>query len=76
MLLLIAIQIVVVGQILVGGEEEAASATGRVADDLIRARLDAIDNGVDQGPRREVLPRALGTFGGALGQQPFVDVES
>ena len=36
--------------------------------------MDAIDDRLDELPRREVLASSLGRFFGALGEQPFVDV--
>ena len=65
---------VCVHQPLVGGDEEAAGAAGRVADRELRlaARvgLHAADDGLDQDARREVLPGALLALAGRLLQQP------
>ena len=56
--LLIAIELEVVLEVFVRGEEEAAGAAGGIGDDLFRLRADAVDDGVDEHARREVLPRA------------------
>ena len=71
---------------LVGGDEEAAGAAGRVADGEVladsRVGLDAADHALDQRARREVLAGALLALGRGLLQQPFegggldVDVEA
>jgi hypothetical protein len=58
----------------VGTQEEAARATGRVADGVVRVGLHHIDDGADQLPRREILAGALGRLLGALGQEALVDV--
>ena len=59
MLLLIAVQILLIGQILVGGEEDADGATGWVADHLIRARPDQHEVKI----RRGILPAVERTRG-------------
>ena len=46
-LLLVAVQLEVVLEVLVGGEQEAAGAAGRVGDDLARLGLDAVDDRLD-----------------------------
>ena len=62
--LLVAVELEVVLEVLVGGEEEAAGAAGRVGDHLAGLRPHAVDDGVDQRARREVLPRpALDVLG-------------
>ena len=70
---------------LVGGDEEAAGAAGRVADREVladaRVGLHAADHALDERPRREVLAGALLALAGGLLKQPLegrgldVDVE-
>lgn len=45
---LVLVHVVVVDDMIVGGQQEAAGAAGRVADGIFAGRLDAIDDGVDQ----------------------------
>ena len=45
--------------VIVGGQQEAAGAGCRVANGVVGGRLDAIDDGLDELPRREVLARPL-----------------
>ena len=62
--LLVLIELVVGGDVGVSREEKAAGATRRISDDLSRPRPHAVHQGVDQGPRREILARtALGILG-------------
>jgi hypothetical protein len=44
--------------VVVGGEQKAARAAGRVADGLADLRIHAAHDGLDHRPRREVLPGA------------------
>ena len=53
-------------------EEKTASATSRIRDDLARHRAHAVDQRVDQRPRREVLPRAALRVLGVPLQQALV----
>ena len=62
------------GDVIVSGQEKAPRAGGGIADGVVDRRLDAIDDGFDELTRREVLACTLGAFGGALGEQAFVDV--
>ena len=60
--------------VVVGGEQEAAGAAGRVADRLAGLGSDGVDDRLDQRPRGEILPgAALGVLGVFL-QQPLVGV--
>lgn len=52
-------QLVVLGDVVVGRQEEAAGAAGRVADDLAGGGLHHVHDGADERTRGEVLPRAL-----------------
>ena len=68
------VQLVVLLDVAVRGEQEAAGAAGRVGDDFAGLRLDAVHDGIDERARREVLARAaLDVLGVAL-QQPLVRV--
>ena len=70
----IQIEVVRVGDEVVGGQEETARAAGRVGDELGRFGPYAFDHGADEGARREILP---GTRFGVLGvslQQIFVNI--
>ena len=65
---------VVVDDVVVGREQKAAGAAGRVADGLAGLGRDDIDHGLDQRPRGEVLAGAgLGVLGVLL-QQPLVGI--
>jgi hypothetical protein len=67
------VQTMVGDEVVVGGEEEAAGAAGRVGDGLAGERTDAFDHGFDQRARGEVLAGAgLGVLGVAF-EQVFVD---
>jgi hypothetical protein len=50
---------VAVDDVVVRREEEAAGAAGRIADRFLRPRVHHLHDGLDQRPRREVLPRAV-----------------
>ncbi len=69
-----AVELVVAGEVVVGGEQEAAGAAGRVDDDLARLRLHAVDDRLDERARREVLPRAALDVLGVPLQQALVGV--
>lgn len=60
--------------VVVGGEQKAAGAAGRVADGLADLRIHAAHDGLDHRPRREVLPGAGFHLGGVLLQQALVDL--
>jgi hypothetical protein len=64
----------VLADVVVGRQQEAAGAAGRVADGLARPGLHHVDHGLDERPRGEVLARARLDVLGVLLQQPFVDV--
>ncbi len=49
-------------------------AVCKIAHTVVGRRLHAIDNRSNEFTRGEVLPSTLGRFGGALCQQPFVNV--
>ena len=74
LLRLVELVVVRVGQEVVGGEEEAAGAAGRIGDGLARLGPHAFDHRADQRARREVLSRAGFGVLGVLLQQAFVDV--
>ena len=60
--------------VVVGGQQEAAGAAGRVADGVVRAGAHHVHDGLDQRARREVLAGAgLHVLGVAL-QQGLVGV--
>jgi hypothetical protein len=64
----------VAGEEVVGRQEEAAGAAGRVGDGLQGLGAHALHHGLDERARREVLPgAALGVLGVLL-QQALVDV--
>ena len=56
--LLVAVEVAVALEVLVRGEQETTRAAGRIDDDLSGLRLHAVDDGLDDPPGREVLPRA------------------
>ena len=56
----------------VGAQEEAARATGRVADAIAGLRKRHVDDGRDQRPRREVLARSSGALLGGLLDQALI----
>jgi hypothetical protein len=57
MLPLVAIQrTVVLGDVVVGRDQEAAGARRRIADRAARSGCHGVDHGPDQGPWGEVLP--------------------
>ena len=60
-LLLVLVQVlpVVLDDVVVGRQQEAAGAAGRVADGVVGGRPDAVDDGLDEFARREVLPGPL-----------------
>jgi hypothetical protein len=64
---------VVGSHVIVGGDEEPAGAAGRVADHLPGSRGHHVDDGLDEGTRREILPRARLDVLGVLFQEPLVD---
>jgi hypothetical protein len=65
---------VVPHDVLVGRQQEAAGAACRVADRVPWAGLHHVNDGPDEGPRREVLSRAPLRLCGVLLQQPLVRV--
>ena len=75
-LVLVHVTVVRLGldDMIVGGQQEAAGAAGRVADGVFGSRIDAVDDPKDQFAGREVLARTFGAFGGAFGQQAFVNI--
>ena len=56
----------VLDDVIVGGQQEAARAAGRVADGVVGGRLHAIDDGLDEFAGREVLPGPLRRLSAAL----------
>ena len=66
-------ELVVLGNEVVGGEEEAAGAAGGVADHLPGLGCHYIDDGADERAGREVLTGSLVGRAGGLFEQAFVD---
>ena len=62
------------GGVLVGDEEEAARAAGWVGDAVVDSWVDDVDDGLDEGAGREVLPGARALVARALGEEAFVGV--
>ena len=58
MLQLIAVELVVMKEVVVRREEEPAGSARGIENDLAGLRLDAVDDRLDERARREVLPRA------------------
>jgi len=74
LLLLRAVKGVVLGEVIVGGEQEAAGAAGGIADGLARLRGDHVHHGGDERSRGEVLARAALHVLGVLLQEALVGV--
>jgi hypothetical protein len=72
--LLIGVEVVVFGDVVVGGEEEAAGAAGGVEDDLAGFGLHDLDHGLDERAGGEVLAGPFFRRSGILFQQAFVDL--
>ena len=68
------VEVVVGAQVMVGGDQEAAGAGGRVLDDVVQRGFHHRHHAVDQRARREVLAGAGFLFVGVLFQQAFVQV--
>ena len=66
-------ELVVLGDVVVGGEEESAGAAGGIADHLPGLGGHDLDDGADERARREVLSGALVRRTGGLFEQAFVD---
>ena len=62
------------GNVIVSSQEKATCARGGIAYGVIYSRLNAIDDRFDEFTRREVLTCTFWAFGGALGEQAFVDI--
>jgi hypothetical protein len=71
-LLLVLVEPVVLGNVVVGREQEAAGAHGRIHEGLPRLGLHHVHEGADQRSRGEVLPGP--GLGGRLLQQALVGV--
>ncbi len=69
-----AVPVVVFFDVGIGRDEEAGGAGGGVLNDLAKLRLEALDHGVDQGARGEVLAGAGFGLVGVLFEQAFVEV--
>ncbi len=67
------VELVVLGDMVVGGEQEASGAAGGIADHLPRLRIHHLHDGADQRTRGEILPRPLVRGAGGLFEQAFVD---
>ncbi len=74
MLLLRAVELVVRFEVVVRRKEESAGAASRIRDDLARPRAHAVHDGVDEGPRREVLASAAFDVLRVALEQPLVGV--
>ena len=74
MLPLVPVERIVVADIIIRRQQEAAGAAGGVVDRLAGPGVHHVDDGLDERPRREVLPRAGLDVLGVLLQQPFVDL--
>jgi len=72
--LLIAVEVVVGGDVVVRGQKEATGAAAGVGDPLARPRLHHVDHRLDQRSGGEVLAGAGLGVGGVLLEQPFVGV--
>ena len=68
------VEVVVVAQVVVGGDQEAAGAGGGVLDGVGQLRLHQGNHAVDQHARGEILAGAGLLFVGVLLQQAFVEV--
>ena len=75
-LLLVGVEVfaLVPHHVVIGGEEKAPCAAGGVAERVCRCRSGAIHDRLDEFSGREILTRPLRALGGALGEQPLVDV--
>ena len=70
----VQVEVVRVGNEVVGGEKETACTAGRVGDERARFGADAFDHSADEGTRREILACAgLGIFGVLL-KKSFVNI--
>ena len=58
MLPLVPVELVVVGHVVVGGQQEAAGAAGGVANGVAGPGTDHVHHGLDEGTGREILARA------------------
>jgi hypothetical protein len=66
-------ELVVLGDVVVGGEQEAACAARGIADHLSGLGCHDIDDGADERAGREVLTGSLVGGAGGLFEQAFVD---
>ena len=75
-LLLVGVEVfaLVPHHVIMSGQEKAPRAASGVAERVCRCRSGAIHDRLDEFSGREILPRTLRAFGGALGEQPLVDV--
>ena len=75
-LLLVGVEVfaLVPHDVIMGGQKKAPGAAGGVAERVCRCRSGAIHDRLDEFSGREILPRPLRAFGGALREQPLVDV--
>ena len=71
---LVAVELIVIGNVIVGGKQESSRARGGIADGLTRLRVHDIHNGLDKRTRREVLTRAALGILRVLFEQAFVDL--
>ena len=68
------VEVVVLAQVVVGGDQEAAGAGGGVLNGVGQLRLHQGNHAVDQHARGEILPGAGFLLVGVLLQQSFVEV--
>ena len=75
-LLLVGVEVLalVPHHVIMSVQEKAPRAASGVAERVCRCRSGAIHDRLDEFSGREILPRPLRTFGGALREQPLVDV--
>ena len=73
LLFYVQIESLPVGKIVVGSQEKAACAAGRIVDGLAWLGAHHFHHGPDERPGSEVLARAALHVLGVLLQQPFVD---
>ncbi len=73
-LLLVAVELVVVEDVIVGSQEKAAGTAGRIADRHAGLGAQHLHHGLDQRARGEVLTRAALDVFGVFLQQALVDL--
>ena len=76
MLLLVLVErlALMLDDVIVSGQKEATRTCCWIANGVVGSELYAVHDGLDEFTGREVLARPFWTFGGTLGEQPFVDI--